>query len=92
MHRLLLTPHERRDLIRLRDAGATPYLRERAAALLKVADGQPAAAVARAGLPRPRQPDPLYRWIRRFRAEGIAGLVDRPGRGRRPAFSPLPSR
>jgi transposase len=90
VHRLTLSPAERRDLERLRDTAPKPHLRERAGAILKVADGRSAASVARAGLLRPRQPDTVYRWIHRFRAAGIAGLEDRPGRGRRPAFSPLP--
>jgi transposase len=90
MHRLVLTPAQRRELVVLRDAGAKPHLRERAAALLKIADGLPAAQVARTGLLRPRKPATVYRWLRRYRAEGIAGLTDRPGRGRKPAFSPLP--
>ena len=88
MHRLALTPEERAALEALRATGAKPYQRERAAALLKVADGMPAAAVARTGLLRPRQPDTVYRWLDRFRAEGIAGLADRPGRGRKPAHFP----
>lgn len=92
MHRLPLTPAQRAELTDLRATGAKPYLRERAAALLKIADGQAAAAVAAHGLLRPRQPDTVYRWLARYRAEGIAGLHDRPGRGRKPAFSPSPPR
>ena len=92
MHRLVLTPEQRRDLAALRDAAPKPHLRERAAAILKVADGQSAAAVARAGLLRPRQPDTVYRWLARYREAGIAGLRDRPGRGRKPAFSPSAAR
>jgi transposase len=88
MHHLLLTPEQRDELVALRAAAAKPYLRERAAALLKIADGQAAAAVARTGLLRPRQPDTVYRWLARYRAEGTAGLTDRSGRGRKPAFSP----
>ena len=88
MHRLCLSPAQREALVRLRDAGPKPHLRERAAALLKIADGQSAAAVARTGLLRPRQPDPVYRWLHRYRTAGVAGLADRPGRGRKPAFSP----
>ena len=88
MHRLFLTSEQRDELVALRDAAAKPYLRERAAALLKIADGQAAAAVARTGLLRPRQPDTVYRWLARYRAEGAAGLADRSGRGRKPAFSP----
>ncbi|MDP9469912.1 MAG: helix-turn-helix domain-containing protein [Chloroflexota bacterium] len=92
MHRLRLTEAERRTLVALRDGGPKAYLRERAAALLKIADGQSAAHVARAGLLRPRQPDTGYRWLHRYQAAGIVGLWDRPGRGRKPAFSPLPPR
>ena len=88
MHRLFLTADERTVLAALRDTGATAYQRERAAALLKIADGQSAAAVARTGLLRPRQPDTVYRWLARYRAEGIAGLTIRPGRGRTPAAYP----
>jgi transposase len=91
MHRLTLTPAQRRDLVALRDTAAKPCQRERAAALLKIADGMPAAQVARTGLLRPRKPATVWRWLRRYRAEGMAGLADRPGRGRKPAFSPSPS-
>jgi transposase len=88
MRRLTLTDEQRGALVRLRDTGPKAYLRERAAALLKIAAGIPAAAVARQGLLRPRQPDTVYLWLDRFEAEGIAGLSLRPGRGRKPAFSP----
>jgi transposase len=88
MHRLLLTSDERAALVVLRDRGAKAYLRERAGALLRLAGGQSAAAVARTGLLRPRQPDTVYRWLARYRAEGIAGLWDRPGRGRKPGYFP----
>jgi hypothetical protein len=89
MHRLALTPEERAELVALRDTAPKPHVRERAAALLKIADGQSAASVARTGLLRPRKPATVWRWLRRYRAEGVAGLADRPGRGRKPAFSPL---
>jgi transposase len=88
MHRLLLTADERAALVALRASGANAYQRERAAALLKIADGQSAAAVARTGLLHPRQPDTVYRWLDRYRGEGIAGLANRPGRGRKPASFP----
>jgi transposase len=35
-----------------------------------------------------RRPDTVYEWVRRYRAEGIGGLAVKPGRGRKPAFSP----
>ncbi|MEI2781182.1 MAG: hypothetical protein V9H25_07930 [Candidatus Competibacter sp.] len=51
---LVLSETERQQLVRLRDRARQPYLRERSAALLKIADGMPAALVARQGLLRPR--------------------------------------
>lgn len=87
-HRLELSADARAGLVAMRDTGSPPYLRERAGALVKIADGQIAAEVARSGLLRPRQPDTVYAWVHRYRAEGPAGLYIRPGRGRKPAFSP----
>lgn len=89
---LALSPAARANLVRRRDTAPKAYLRERAAALLKVADGQPAAQVARRGLLRPRDPDPVYAWLNRYHVDGLAGLAIRPGRGRKPAFSPSPPR
>ncbi len=85
---LVLTDGQRQQLLHLRDHALKPYLRERAAALLKIADGMAAAVVASHGLLRPRKPDTVYAWLDRFQAAGIDGLTVRPGRGRKPAFSP----
>ncbi len=88
---LLLEPDQRQALELIRDTDPHPYLRERAAALLKIADTehpQSAHQVALRGLLKPRQPDTVYAWIKRFRTEGVAGLTIKPGRGRKPAFSP----
>ena len=86
---LFLTDTERQELEHMRDRGTPAYLRERAAAVLKVADGIPAAAVARHGLLRPRKPDTVYAWLDRYGLDGLAGLKINPGRGRTPAFFPL---
>jgi hypothetical protein len=88
MPRLVLTPELRQELLRQRDAAPKPFQRERAAALLKVADGLPVVEVARYGLLRPRRPGTVYGWIRDFQHRGLAVLSIRPGRGRKPAFSP----
>lgn len=87
---LELSAAERAELERLRDYAAKAYLRERAAALLKVADGIAPARVARQGLLRPRKPDTVYDWLARYAQDGVAGLLVRTGRGRKPAFSPSP--
>ena len=83
-----LTAADRAALEDLRDHAPKAYVRERAAAILKVANGTSAAEVARSGLLRPRDSDTLYAWLHRFDEEGIAGLTMRPGRGRKPAFFP----
>ena len=88
MHHVVLSAAQRQELEHLRDQAALPYLRERAAALLKIAAGQSATQVARHGLLRPRQPRTVYDWVERYAAAGSAGLQVRKGRGRKPAFSP----
>lgn len=72
----------------MRDTAEKAYLRERAAALLKIAAGTSAHAVAQHGLLRQRQPDTVYDWLNRYEAEGINGLYIRSGRGRKPAYEP----
>ncbi len=54
---LTVTDAQRQDLIAHRDHDPRPYVRERCAAVLKVAEGQAAHAVARQGLLKPRDPD-----------------------------------
>ena len=88
---LILEDDQRQALELMRDTDAHPYLRERAAALLKIADGahpQSARQVALHGLLKSRQPDTIYAWIKRFQSEGIEGLKIKAGRGRKPVFSP----
>ena len=88
MHVINLGPWERRTLEEMRDHHPKPYVRERAAGLLKVAGGTPAVRVAKEGLLRPRVPDTLYAWIAAYKEGGIAGLYVKKGRGRISAFHP----
>ena len=85
---LKLSTEARAELVKARDQHPQPHMREKAAVLLKIAGGQTGAQVARQGLYRPRDTDSIYRWVARYRAQGIAGLGVRKGRGRKPAFSP----
>jgi hypothetical protein len=85
---VVLRPEQTTELEHLRDHDPTPYLREKAAAILKVAAGQSLRAVARTGVLRPRRRETIAAWVRRYLAEGPAGLRVRPGRGRKPAFFP----
>ena len=85
---LTLTARQRRTLTRARDHHRTPHVREKAAALLKVADGWTLQDVARHGLLKPRSRNTVTAWLDRFEARGVAGLKVKAGRGRKPAFSP----
>jgi transposase len=79
---LALSPAQRAELARTRDRDPRPYLRESAAALLKVADGWSCRRVALTGLLRPRKPETVRRWVDRYLSRGLAGLVQAPRRGR----------
>jgi hypothetical protein len=72
---LTLDPDQRHELLHHRDHDPRPAVRERCAALLKVADGQSAHAVARHGLLRPRDPDTVYGWLGYYQGAGLPGLV-----------------
>ena len=87
-HKLELSASEIQALIALRDKGEPAYLRERSTALLKIHEGVSPHEVARRGLLKKRKPDTVYAWLRRYREQGIVGLSNKPGRGRKPAFSP----
>ena len=86
--KLHVSPEQRQELEEMRDRTPLPYMRERAAALLKIADGMPPLEVANHGLLRQRDSDTIYRWLARYRLEGVDGLGIRSGRGRKPAFFP----
>jgi Winged helix-turn helix len=83
-----LSAEIRRKLERMRDTAPQAYMRERAAAIVKIDEGLSPNAVAQSGLLRRHDADTVYRWLDRFEAEGVDGLFIRPGRGRKPAFSP----
>ncbi|MCB0106122.1 MAG: helix-turn-helix domain-containing protein [Caldilineaceae bacterium] len=85
---LTLTEQQKQELERMRDRSEKGYLRERAAALLKIAAGGVASQVAEKGLYKPRDPDTVYSWLKGYEREGIAGLAIKKGRGRKPLFSP----
>lgn len=74
---LTLTVEQRQELGEHRDHDPRPYVRERCAAMLKIADGKTAHWVARCGLLKERDPDTVYNWLDIFEAEGLAGLMAR---------------
>jgi len=85
---LRLTPAERRTLLTWQRATTLPAgLARRARLLLLVADGMTITeAAATVSLSRRH----TYKWIKRFVQEGLEGLADKPGRGRRHGVLPPP--
>ena len=79
----------RQALCDLRDHAPKAYLRERAAVLLAIGAGRSMRSAGRdAGL-KPHHIETICHWVARYRAEGIAGLTIRKGRGRKPASFPV---
>jgi len=78
---LTLTEEQRQELLQLRDHDARPYVRERGAALLKIAEGQSPHRVAKSGLLKRRDPDTVYAWLDRYQAQGAPGLIAHPQGG-----------
>ena len=76
--KLELSSKERARLRRFRDRHPVPYLRERATAILKIADGKSPHWVAKHGLLKPRRSDTVYEWIRRYMRRGVSGLFQKP--------------
>lgn len=74
---LTLTEAQRAELIYHRDHDKKIYMRERCAAMLKIAEGKTAHWVARNGLLKGRDPDTIYAWLNIYESQGIAGLLKR---------------
>ena len=83
---VILTEEQRQELLELRDHDPRPYVRERGAAILKMADGQSPHSVATRGLLKPRDPDTVYAWLDHYQSEGVAGLIAHPQGGSRGRF------
>lgn len=83
---LTLTDDERAQLVEHRDHDPNPQVRERCAAIVKIANGQSAHAVARQGLLKPRDPDTVYGWLDRYEKQGLEGLLSRLHGGQRRRF------
>lgn len=81
--RLELTAAQRQELVDHRDHDPHPYVRERCAALVKIADGQTPHAVAQQGLLKRRDPDTVYSWLAQYQRTGLPGLIARQQGGRR---------
>lgn len=86
--RLQLTETQRQELSQTRSQHGKAYMRERAAAVLKVADGGLVQTVAETGLLKRHEPETVKGWIDRYLEAGLAGWQIKQGRGRKPKFSP----
>jgi hypothetical protein len=80
---LSLSPEQQHELTTLRNHTKDEYVRERCAALLKIASGRSPHWVARHGLLKPRDPDTLYSWLGLYEAQGATGLHDHRHGGQR---------
>ena len=83
---LELEPYQHKTLEQMRDHHPVPYLREKAAALLKIASGQSMAEVAAHGLLKKRKYETVRGWVHAYQQCGLGGLYQ--SRRRRRAFSP----
>ena len=72
---LILTEEQRQQLLQLRDHDTRPYVRERGAAVLKIAEGDTPHPVAKRGLLKPRDPDTVDSWLDLYQASGVPGLI-----------------
>ncbi len=89
--RVELSAQQRAELEAVRDRHPRAYLRERAAAVLKVADGATLTAVGEQGLLKRHEPETVHKWIKAYLTHGVAGWKIKAGRGRKPAhFPPQP--
>jgi hypothetical protein len=79
---LKLEPYQTKTLEQMRDHHPVPYLREKAAALLKVAAGETVEAVAQRGLLKRRKVVTVRDWVKAYRDQGLGGLYQKQRRKR----------
>jgi hypothetical protein len=83
---VVLSEEERSQLEQcLRSTTTSLGLARRCRTILEVADGLPLVAVARLVDLTEKH---VRKWVQRFLENRLEGLRDRPGRGRKPVFSP----
>jgi hypothetical protein len=84
--RLELGEVERRTLEEMSKHHAKAYMRDRAAALLKVARGMSIRQVAEVGCLKRREWETVAKWVKGYEQHGLRGLYLRAGRGRKRRF------
>lgn len=83
-----LSTQQTQELSQARDHHSKPYMRVKAAAIVKVASGMSMRAVAHRGLLHPVDEETVSRWVQTYLSQGMDGLRVKKGRGRKPAFFP----
>jgi transposase len=86
--RIQLSEAQRQELLHVRAHHGKAFLRERAAAVLKVGEGALIQHVAENGLLKRHEPETVKGWIEQYLRAGLAGWQIKAGRGRKPNFSP----
>ena len=86
MLKIDISEQERKELEYIVKHHIKAYMRERASAILQISGGKSGLQVAKNGLLQKRRQNTVYEWVRRYLSEGISGLENRAGRGRKPSF------
>lgn len=90
-YKIVLSEQEKEKLEGWLKNPPSPYLRERARAILKVSQGETIEATAQKLRVRVHR-NAVSEWVQRFLADRLEGLKIKSGRGRKAVFSPTRER
>jgi transposase len=90
-YKIVLSEQEKQKLEGWLKNPPSPYLRERARAILKVSQGETIEATAQKLRVRVHR-NAVSEWVQRFLSERLEGLKIKVGRGRKAVFSPTRKR
>ena len=90
-YKIVLSDQEKQKLEGWLKNPPSPYLRERARAILKVSQGETIEATAQKLRVRVHR-NAVSEWVQRFLAERLEGLKIKAGRGRKAVFAPTRKR
>ena len=86
--RIELSAAQKAELEAVRSSHSKAYMRERASAVIKVAEGQSVRQVAEHGLLKRHEPETVSQWIKVYQQHGLVGWNIKVGRGRKASFFP----
>lgn len=90
-YKIVLSEQEKQKLEGWLKNPPSPYLRERARAILKVSQGETIEAAAQKLRVRVHR-NAVSEWVQRFLSDRLEGLKIKVGRGRKAVFSPTRKR